>query len=359
MTLRGNRLRWLGAIAAMVTIFALVACGSDPTPTPEPTATPTTEPTATPTPEPTPDPTPEPTEPPPALEDVRITPATTGGDLVASLSVEEAGCLSTAMGDANFQLFQGAPLGLAADADERFYPLLATCLGDDNLLVLGAGLMSANLGGWSDHALGCVTDFAKTHPELVYLSLGVQGQASDPSHAGEIHGIILDMYECFDTPERVAFQVAMMATSLEATQFSGQDFLDVLPEAEVECLQASLPESVFTMIENAPSVAGGELRAAPPELLECISNESLSYLPGEIMARSMGATSDESRACVTEFSLAHGHYVELVRAFAEQVEDLTEDDFVEIAEDGFKLFSCLTDEELAQFQATYMPMLVP
>ena len=45
---------------AIIGLLALLlaACGSDPTPTPEPTATPTPEPTATPIPEPTPTPTP-------------------------------------------------------------------------------------------------------------------------------------------------------------------------------------------------------------------------------------------------------------------------------------------------------------
>ena len=76
------------------------------------------------------------------------------------------------------------------------------------------------------------------------------------------------------------------------------------------------------------------------------------------MARGMGTTSDESRACIAEFSLAHSHYVELVRAYAEHAEDLSPEDFLEIAEDGFKLFSCLNDEELATFQETYLPLLV-
>ena len=76
------------------------------------------------------------------------------------------------------------------------------------------------------------------------------------------------------------------------------------------------------------------------------------------MARGMGATSDESRACIAEFSLAHSHYVELVRAYAEHAEDLSPEDFLEIAEDGFKLFSCLNDEELTTFQETYLPLLV-
>ena len=49
-----------------------------------------------------------------------------------------------------------------------------------------------------------------------------------------------------------------------------------------------------------------------------------------------------------DFVSAHGHYIELVQAFAEHAEDLSPEDFLEIAEDGWKLFNCLTDEELAQ-----------
>ena len=91
--------------------------------------------------------------------------------------------------------------------------------------------------------------------------------------------------------------------------------------------------------------------------MACISAESLARIPGELVVLGMGATSDESRACVLDFVSEHGH--ELVRAFQEHAEDLSDDDFLEIAEDGWKLFSCLTDEELAQFQATYVPYLIP
>ena len=291
--------------------------------------------------------------------DLRITPETTGQELVATLSEAEASCLSSAMGDSNYQLFQRAPLVLAAAANELAKPLFARCLERDNLFVLGTGLMSAHLGGWANDSLACVTDLARTHPEMVYIAFGVADLVSDPSHPGEVHGILLDMYQCLDTTEKAAFQVAMMSNSLQATPFTGQRFLDTLPESEVECLQTNIPKAVFTMIENAPSVAGGELLDAPPQLMACISAESLARIPGEIVVLGMGATSDESRACVLYFVSEHGHYIELVRAFQEHAEDLSDDDFLEIAEDGWKLFSCLTDEELAQFQATYVPYLIP
>ena len=347
--------RWLGVAVGLLVVMSLAACGDAPAPTP----TPVPEPTPVPTPAPEPTAVPEPAQPAMALEDLRITAATTGQDLVAHLSQAEAGCISAAMGDANFQLFQGAPLVLAVAATDAAKPLLAACLVKDNLLVLGVGLMSANLGGWSDDAIGCATGLARSHPEFIHAALGVESGASDPSHPDEIHGILLDVYECFGTAEQAAFQVAMMSNSLEASPFTGQDLLAVLPESEVECLQANLPEPVFAMIANAPSVAGGELSAAPPQLMACISPESLGRIPAEVMVRGMGASSDESQACVVEFISAHSHYIELVRAFQDHAKDLSEADFLEIAEDGFKLFSCLTDEELAQFQQTYLPYLLP
>ncbi len=362
----GHNLRWLATIAVLMTIIVIAACGSDSTATPEPTATPvpkegpapsaTPEPTATPVP---PTSIPEPTEPPMMMmDDLIIGPGTTGQDLVAHISQPEAACLSGAMGDANFQLFQAAPITLAA-TQEGAYTLFATCLEYDTLLSLGIGLMGTTLGGWSDDALTCVTDVSGTHPEMIFLAMGVTEQVGADAHAGDIHAVLLDMYTCLDTREQAAFQVAMMANSLQAAPFSGQDFLDFIPDSEVECLQANLPGPVFAMIASAPSVAGGELSSAPPELIECISPESLGLLPIEIMSRGIGASSDESHACVIDFAAEHAHYIELVQRFSENAESLSPEEFNEIAEDGFELFSCLTDEELAMFQETFAPYLVP
>ena len=268
-------------------------------------------------------------------------------------------CFKSAMGTADFELFLGAPLMEAAE-NQSVKPLLVVCLERGSFMVIGTRLMGAHLGGWSEDSQGCVTALARNHPELVFLAFGAPDVASDPSHPGEVHGVLLDMYECLDTPEKVRFTVSMMSNSLEAAPFTGQHFLETLPESEVDCLNTNLPEPVFAMIADAPSVAGGQLRDAPPELLACISPESLSRIPAEILTLGMGVTSDDSRACVVlDFVSAHGHYIELVQAFAEHAENLSPEDFLEIAEDGWKLFNCLTDEELAQFQENYAPSMVP
>ena len=191
---------------------------------------------------------------------------------------------------------------------------------------------------------------------MVYVALGVESDVSDPT---QVHSILLDMYECLNTTGKVGILVTVASSSLEATPFTGQHFLEALPEAEVECLQTNLPEPVFAMIASAPSVAGGELRDAPPQLMACISVESLSCIAGEVLTHNMGATNDDSHACVIEFSLTHDHYVELARAASADPTALSPEEHLELAEDGWKLFNRMTEEELALFQGTYLPLLVP
>lgn len=341
--------RWVGVVAVLLAVLVIAACTVDPTPTPTP------EPTATPVP---PSPTPEPTQPPMTLEDLRITPATTGQALVAHVSEAEAACLSSAMGDANLQLFQNAPVVLAV-ANQDAYTLFANCLEKDNLVALGIGLMGINMQGWSDETLDCAIALGKEHPELVYLALNVADWIADPFHPDEIHSVLLDLYECLNIQEKVAFNIIPRLGTGQVAPFTGQMALNVLTEAEVECLQTNLPGPVFAMIANAPSLASDELAEAPPQLMACITPDSLARLRTEILINSLGAASDDSRNCIFQFAAEHSHYVDLVRRIEAGAEELSPDDFLEIAEDGFKLISCLSDEELAQFQRLYLPLFLP
>ena len=204
----------------------------------------------------------------------------------------------------------------------------------------------------------CVTAIAFNQPELIFLAFGAPDVASGPSDSDEFIGVLPKVYECLDTTERSNFAVNMMSSTLKAAPFTGQHFLDTLPDSEVECLQTNLPAPLFTMIADAPSVAGGELQAAPPELLACISAESLGRIPSEILTHSMGVTSEASRACVLDFASAHGQYVELVQGLAEQAGDVSSEDSMEIAEGGKKLINCLADEELEQFQEKFLPTML-
>ena len=289
---------------------------------------------------------------------LRIDSATTGADLLTHLSTGEDSCFKSMMGGSKFEVFEGSLL-MEAAADPSFKTRLVVCLQRDSLIVIGTRLMGAHLGGWVQETRECATAVTFNHPELIFQALGVPDVEADPSNADKARGVLMDLYECLDTAEKARFTVSMMSNALAAAPFTGQHFLDSLPDSEVECLQANLPASVFAMIADTPSVGGGELRDAPPELLACMSAESLGRIPAEIVILGMGAASEESRACVVDFVSTHGRFIELVQTYAEYAGIPSPEDSQVLAEGGSTLFACLTDEELAQFQEDYAPSMIP
>ena len=289
---------------------------------------------------------------------LRIDSGTTGEDLVKHLLAGEDTCLKSMMGDTKFRQFEGSLL-METAADPSFRTRLVVCLQRESLIVVGTRLIGAYQGGWGQETRQCATAIAFNSPELVFQALGVPDVGADPSDADETQGVLPDLYECLDTADKVRFAVEMMSYSLVAAPFSGQQFLVTLPESEVECLETNLPAPVFAMIAEIPSVGGGELRDAPPELLACLSAESISRIPAEAIALGIGATSEDSRGCVIDLISARGDYMDLLEDFAVRAEDLSPEESLEIAEDGRKLFDCLSDEELAEFQVIYLPTMLP
>ena len=306
-----------------------------------------------------PPPTPTPTRDRLPLTLLRIDSATTGEDLVTHLLAGEDTCLKSMMGDTKFKQFEGSLL-MEAAADPSFKTRLVVCLQRNSLIVAGTRLMGAHLGGWGQETRECVTGVAFNNPELVFQALGAPDVGAEPSDTDEDRGVLPDLYECLDNAEQVSFTVSMMSKSFEAAPFTGRHLLATIPQSEVECLRTSLPAPAFAVIADAPTITGSKLRDSPPEMLACISPESLSRIPAEILALGMGATSEESRACVASLFSAPGNFMELARSFFdERAEDLSPEDFLDIAEGGSRLFSCLTDEELAQFQERYLPTMLP
>ncbi len=216
------------------------------------------------------------------------------------LSPGEDTCFKSMMGDSKFKAFEGSVV-IEAVADPSFRTRLVVCLQRDSLLIVGTRLIGAHLGGWTQETRQCVTAIALDHPELVFQALGVPDVGADPSQADKAGGVLLDTYECLDTTEKARFAVAMLSNSIE----------------------------------------------------------NLSRISAETLALGVGAVSEDSRSCVLDFAYANGQFLGLVHEFAEPVADPTPEDSLEIAEGGSKVFNCLTDEELEQFQAKFLPTLLP
>ena len=98
-----------------------------------------------------------------SLSDIDET--TTGAELIASLSEDEAACLRAAIGDASYEAMQDLTLSESAMGFDTF-PL--QCLEPDNAIDLSVAMMSLQAGGLSDDSQACIKD--------VFADLGVPGE---------------------------------------------------------------------------------------------------------------------------------------------------------------------------------------
>ena len=383
------RSRWIGAIAVTVSLVAfVVACGSDPTPTPEPTATPV--PTSTPVPTPTPVPTstpvpmptvaPEPTatpvptatrvpaatqapdpvatatpESPPSqpaasVRDFVLTPATTGKDLMDALSDEETSCIKTAFGEAVYQILLNTPIMLAGSDPSAAAPLFA-CLATESVVVLGVSFMDAMSGGWSDETRTCIIDVGLEHPDAVLTGLGM-----DPGDAAAVaatHPYLVEFYNCFSDREKVEFLVSFQA-EVDSQTSTERDLIAVLPESEVACIRDSLTQEQFDMLLETTVHEGFRMSEA---LAACITEEGYVQVFVAITASQGGGLSDESLSCVADFARNHPHYVALINPDSYDPPAMAPADLVEIADDGVRMWNCLTNEELQRMQGVSLGAL--
>ena len=64
----------------------------------------------------------------------------------------------------------------------------------------------------------------------------------------------------------------------------------------------------------------------------------------------LGGLSEESGDCIKNFAVEHPHFFELTRVGTFDASATSEDEFVEIVEDGLRLYHCMTGDELRAMQ---------
>ena len=64
----------------------------------------------------------------------------------------------------------------------------------------------------------------------------------------------------------------------------------------------------------------------------------------------VGGLSEETSTRIKQVAAKHLHFFELARAGTYDAEAMSQDQFVEIVEDGLRLYHCMTDDELRALQ---------
>ena len=313
-----------------------------PTPTPEPTPTATPDPTPTATPEPTPTSTPEPT-PAPSMRDFRITPSTTGGDLLDRLSAEENACIKEGVGDFVYELLRTTPL-LAAGSDPAAAASLFNCLSVDNVVLAGLAMSDAAGGGlYSDESYECIADLSLGLPAIIFSRLGLPWEG-EAANAGQIRQFIIGLYECWTDEERIAYLVGVFDQISAANPIPGSELIGLLPESEVMCVQEQLPGDEYEAF-----LASNLERGFGDQLHECFSDDSHARIFIMITnVRSIGGWSDETTACLLDFAGEHPHFVEITTT--RDPASLPPADFTEVARDGLLMLECMNEEEIGKLQ---------
>ena len=364
MRLRAITLRRVALTAAALAVIALVAaCGSDPEPSPTPTPTPT--PIPTPTPSPTPTPTPTPTQeaastpevtptpstaqPDVTLEELVITDETAGMDLMDKVSEAESACVEKAFGGFIYQVYLNIPImQVGADAATAADSAAAMfrCLTEDNAVLLGVALVDYQAGGFKSASRECIVGVGREHPDMIYVSLGLSEIQEDLSPATETHSYTVELYNCLTDLEKVEL-LARLQKALDSHTTIRDQVIPVLSESEQTCIQEAHSSLEYTALLRATVL---EAFTPGSALSNCIAEES--YLPIfiAITGSKAGGLIEESHSCLVDFGENHPHYVALVGAGAYEASELSEEDLLEFAQDGLRLFECLNDDELQMMQ---------
>ncbi len=372
MAMRFIRPGWLVALAVTIAVVAFAtACGGgddpEPTPTAAPTvaATPAPTPTPTPTPPPpTPTPTPTPeatsaatatpteaatpsaTQPAQGVNELAITPATTGKDLMDSVSEAEQACVREAFGDLIYDVLLATPILLAAQQAEAGAPLFG-CLQVENVVTLGIKFIAAQAGGWSDDTVACMFQAGLENPTAIMLGLGVpiEGGAGGAAAA---QPTFLAFYDCMSVEEKIDYLLAFQEV-IDALTTAEHDLIGAIPEADVTCIRDALSDEEYnTLLEGTVHEAFDVSDA----VADCMSDEAYVRSFVAISETTSGPLTDETRACLADFAREHPHYTALINAHAYDPSTTDPAELAEVADDGTRTWECMTAEELQRSQQT-------
>ena len=367
--------RWVALVAAaLALILLLVACGSDPEPTATtaptsapPTAMPQPEPTPTPQPEPTsaPAPTatsmPAPTAPPAptattaapvatqpmmTLEELVITEATTGGQLMSLLSEQEASCIQTSVGETMYQLIQVAPVVMMAVGDISQTAPLFNCLAEENVVYLAVAFLDLQAGGWEEESRKCVTEVGLAHPDSVYVRLGLH-LSPDPIDSSLTLDHNVQIYECLSLEEQKEFTIALWTALDRHSPATGADILGLFSESEIACVRESLSDEQLVAIAVAKPLQAVSMGTAAAH---CFDPETNDRIFANGIGWSIGGVTDETLSCLEDFARDYPDFTALLSSGLEGIQSMSTELFVEVSDVGQMQYECMTEEELMRVQ---------
>ncbi len=322
-------------IALALTILVVIAgCGSDPTPTPIPTATPTPEPTATPA-----------VEPMGSLEDLFITDATLGREVMARLSMTETDCIRGSLGEQVYSAVLGLPMTtLMRETGATGAGSFLGCLTDDNVVLMGLVLIDATHGRVDPEARACSIEVARANPDMIRIRYALLRPPLDTLDAEAVFQSTKESFECLSVADQVDLLVRLTRRLDQEDTFTGQDVIGMLAEEEASCISEGLGEEQYATFLNATVT---EAFTPSASLLECISPESQTRLFATFSASRVEGLRAEAVSCMSG-TVAGSPNLVAIGFGTLDVDQLEESELAQLSDEAAKLFECLNEDEMLQ-----------
>ena len=279
------------------------------------------------------------------LEGLSMTGATTGREVMDRISEAEGACLSTALGEDSYETFVGSAIQTDYQDVGELDPLFG-CLTPDNFVLFGVNFAAAR-AGVAEESRTCLIALGREHPDAVVEILGVETPPEAvTAMVAETRSYLLALYDCLSTEEQAELTVNMWS-ELSAYEYTGKE------------VRAALTEREFTCYADGSSLTPNELEATiyfPPVgkfasvAIPCITDNAYDRLLVAALSPQIGGLSEESGTCIVSLDVEHLHLMEAVRVGTFDPSTMDQEQFVEIVEDGLRLYSCLTDKELRGLQ---------
>ena len=342
------------AIVALAIAVVAVACGSDDEA--EPTAVATEAPAAT-TPSPTAAPTQAPTpvvESAGSLEDLFLTDATTGRDVMARISEAERDCLREAIGEELYRAMLDLPMKrLVGEVGASGAGSFLGCLTDDNVVLMGLVLVDSHHGRTDPEARECSIAVARENPEVIRVRFELLRPALEDTDTEALFNSSKELFDCLDVTEQVNVLVRLTTRLDQDDTFTGEDIVAMLPEEEVSCIRDRVGEELFDAFLGATVTEAFAPAAA--SLLDCLALESKTALFAAFTSSRVEGLREEAVVCMATLVADSPHILALGFG-ALETEELEESELAQLGDEAAKLFDCLNSEEV--YQVLTLPAVV-
>ncbi len=341
------------AIVSLAITVVVLGCGSDdeaeptavateaPAATPEPTATPTAPPTA-------------PVESEGSLEDLFLTDATTGAELMAHISEAERGCIREAIGEELYESMLNIPIRrLVAEVRSSGAGSFLGCLTDDNVVLLGLVLVDSHHGRTDPEARECSIAVARENPEVIRVRFELLRPALEDTDTEALFNSTKALFDCVSVTEQVNVLVRLTTRLDQDDTFTGEDVVAMLPEEEVSCIQDLVGEELFDAFLGATVTEA--FGPAAVSLLDCLALESKTALFAAFTASRVEGLREEAVVCMATLVADSPHILALGFG-ALDTNELEESELAQLGDEAAKLFDCLNAEEV--YQVLTLPAVV-